>query len=59
MVVEFKPHIGLAAISTEPASDPLSPALCAPPMLILFLFLSLSLKINFQKRNEKKKLQII
>ena len=32
-VCEFKPHIGLTAISTEPALDPLSPlSLPLPPL---------------------------
>ena len=46
-VREFEPHMGLSAVSTEPASDPLSPSLSAPASL----FLSLS-KIN---KLEKKK----
>ena len=40
--LEFEPHIGLSAISTEPTSDPLSPSLSAPPLLALSLSLSLS-----------------
>ena len=35
MVCEFKPHMGLAAVSTEPTSDPLSPFLSASPLLTL------------------------
>ena len=31
VVHEFEPHLGLAALGTEPASDPLSPSLSAPP----------------------------
>ena len=30
MVHEFEPHIGLAAVSAEPALDPLSPFLLLP-----------------------------
>ena len=41
---EFKPCIGLSAVSSEPASDPLSPSLSVPPLVILSL--PLSLKIN-------------
>ena len=39
MVCEFKPHLslGLTAVSTEPASDPLSPSLSASLPLIVFL----------------------
>ena len=39
-VCGFEPHIGLCSDSTEPARDPLSPSLSAPPLLVL------SLKIN-------------
>ena len=52
-VPEFEPHsIGFSAVSTEPASGPLSPSLSAPPCsharaLSLSLSLSLS-KINFK-----------
>ena len=38
-VHEFKPHMGLSAVSMEPALNPLSPSLSAPPSLSL-------LKIN-------------
>ena len=31
VVREFEPRVGLAAVSTEPASDLLSPLLSAPP----------------------------
>ena len=31
-VCEFKPHIGLAVLSTELASDPLSPSLSTCPL---------------------------
>ena len=34
-VCEFEPCIGLSAVSAEPTSDPLSPSLLAPPLLIL------------------------
>ena len=40
-VCEFQPQVGLRADSMEPAWDPLSPSLSAPPLLML----SLSLKI--------------
>ena len=36
-VLEFKPHIRLIAASVEPASDPLSPSLSAPPPLMFCL----------------------
>ena len=42
-VREFKPHIGLVAVSSELASDPLSPSLSAPPLVVLSHTLS---KIN-------------
>ena len=45
-VCEFEPHIGLAAVSTEPALDPLYPILSAPPVLVLSL--SLKNKINIK-----------
>ena len=49
-VHEFKPHIGLAAVSTEPTLDPVSPiSLCpSPPPLLLMLSLKnkINLKIN-------------
>ena len=32
---ESEPHIGLAAVSTEPASDPLSPFFSVSPLLML------------------------
>ena len=46
-VCEFEPRVGLCADtwSLEPASDPVSPSLSAPPLLALSLSLSLS-KIN-------------
>ena len=40
---EFEPCIRLAAVSTEPASDPLSPSLCPAPAGALSLSVSLSL----------------
>ena len=48
-VREFEPRVGLSAVSTEPASDPLSPSLSAPPLL------SLS-KINKLKKKKEKKI---
>ena len=40
-VGEFEPHIGLFAVSAEPASDPLSPSFSAPlPFVVLSLSLS-------------------
>ena len=45
MVGEFEPHIGLSAVHTEPAPNPLSPSFSAPPCLCS---LSLS-KINIRK----------
>ena len=35
MAPEFKPHIGLGAVSVEPTSDPLSLSLSAPASLSL------------------------
>ena len=43
-VREFEPRAGLAAVSAEPASDPLSPSVSAPLQLACALSLSLSLK---------------
>ena len=37
VVCEFEPHIGLLAVSAEPALGPLSPSLSAPPLLVLSL----------------------
>ena len=60
MVHEFKPCIGLSAVSTEPTSDPLFPPLSVPPPLacVQFLFFSLSLKkeINLKQTNKHKKM---
>ena len=36
-VCEFEPRVGLSAIRTEPALDPLSASLSAPPLLALSL----------------------
>ena len=33
-VHEFKPRVGLSALSAEPASVPLSPSVSAPPQLV-------------------------
>ena len=35
MVRGFEPYIGLSAVITEPASDPLFPSLSAPPLFML------------------------
>ena len=45
-VSEFEPPIRLSGVSTEPASDPLSPSLSAPPLLEHSLSLS---KINIKR----------
>ena len=37
-VREFEPHVRLTAVSTEPASHPLSPSLSSPSLLTLSLF---------------------
>ena len=37
MVHEFKPRTRLSAVSTEPASNPLSPPLSGPPQLTFSL----------------------
>ena len=34
---EFKPRVGFTAVDTEPALDPLSPSLSAPPALAFSL----------------------
>ena len=47
MVCEFEPHIGLSAVSPEPASDPCS----CPPTLVPPSAHSLS-KINKRKKRE-------
>ena len=41
-VCEFEPRVGLCADNSEPgaASDPMSPSLSAPPLLVLCLSLS-------------------
>ena len=39
MVLEFQPHIGLAAVSAEPSLDPLSLSPSSPPSPVLFLCL--------------------
>ena len=63
LVHEFEPHTALAAVSVEPALDPLSPPLSAPPplgrthSLCVSLFLSVSKIINIEK--EKKCIFII
>ena len=44
VVCGFEPRMGLAAVSVEPASDPLSPSLSAPPPFVLARRLSLSQK---------------
>ena len=42
---EFEPHFGLSAVNMEePALDPRSPSLSAPPPLVLSLSFSLSHK---------------
>ena len=49
MIHGFEPLIGVYAVSVEPALDPLSPSLSAPPSLALSL--SLSLKNKHKKRS--------
>ena len=39
-VCEFKPRVGLSAVSTEPPSDPLPPSPSAPLLCVLSLSLS-------------------
>ena len=51
MVPEFQQHIRLAVVSAETASDPLSPSLSAPPLLVLSLSL-LKKKIFFKEKEE-------
>ena len=53
---EFEPHKGLSAVSWEPALDPLSSSLSAPPPLTLALSLSLSQKINLKNNKTIKKM---
>ena len=55
MVREFEPHIGLSAVKTEAALDPLSPSLSIPPQTCA-ISLSLS-KINIKKKFFLKKEQ--
>ena len=56
MVHESEPHIGLSAVSTETAWDPLSPFLTAPPPVpSLCLALSFKKQINFKKKTKKQK----
>ena len=50
MVHKFEPYTKLSAVSTDPASDSVSPFLSAPPLLSLSLFLSLS-KVNKHLKN--------
>ena len=50
-VCELEPHIWLSAISIEPALDPLSPSMSAPPLLVPSLCLSLSKVINIFLKN--------
>ena len=49
LVHEFKSPIGLAAVSSEPASDPLFPSLSAPPLLMPVLSLFLKKKSIYHK----------
>ena len=53
-VCEFKPCIGLSAISTETALDPLSPSLSAPSPLMFPLSVSLSLSLKNKLTLKKK-----
>ena len=41
MVCELEPHIGLSAVSSEPALDPLSPSLSASPLSQKLIFKNL------------------
>ena len=45
-VPEFKPHIELNAVSAKPSSDPLSPSLSVPPLLLHTFSLSVSLSLS-------------
>ena len=47
MIHRFEPHVGVSAVSTEPAWDPLSPSLSAPPPLVRAL--SQKIKKNIKK----------
>ena len=55
-VHEFEPLTGLSAVSAEPASDPLSPSLSAPPLFVHIHTLSLPLKKKKKKIQKKEKL---
>ena len=57
MVHEFEPYIGLAEVSPEPASDPLSIPLCPSPIHVGTWALSLS-KINKHKKKKKRNIFI-
>ena len=46
-ICEFESHNGLSAVSIEPASDPLSPSLSAPPQLMCMIS-----RINIKKINK-------
>ena len=46
-VHEFKRYVELSAVSTEPASDLLSPSLPAPPQLVLCLKNKIHIKSFF------------
>ena len=48
-VHEFEPCIRLTAVSTRPASDPLSPSLSALPWLVLSLQIN---KLNLKKKSQ-------
>ena len=53
-VCEFRPHIGLSALSAKPASNSVFLSLYPSPAGTLTLSLSLS-KINIKKNNNNKK----
>ena len=54
MVLEFEPHLGLSAVSTEPALDPLSPSLSDPPLRALSQTDRLSVSLSLRNKHLKK-----
>ena len=57
-VCELKPHIGLSAVSMEPALDPLSPSLSVLSLLVLSVCLSFCLSLSKIKKRTSVHQQI-
>ena len=45
-LLKFEPHVGLSAVSVDPAWDSLSPSLSGPFLLVFSLSVSLSLSLS-------------